>query len=231
MKSIVTILAIIFVSNCYSQNESFWFPEDLPIDPIDYSLKILGVKEVEIFNVVLKDDTTQAENGNYNIIDMKYVIKYDSINQLVSINYNFREHLDYEILADNKTLSITPNTDNKFLHSLIYSNDTILFSSWVNLYYYEGSYLKDIKIERPQRIEDGVYISKRIIENIKFESITEGELLKQKKIYHEEKLFSTIEYEYTTIKRNDKQFQLLTKIKTKYEGDYQTTEQIIKYSL
>ncbi len=219
------------MSNCYSQNDSFWFPEDLPISPLDYSLEVLGVKEIEIFSIVLREDSTEAENENYHVIYMDYVINYDSINQLTSINYNFREHLDYHILPDNKTISITPNTDNKFLHSLIYSNDTILFSSWVNLYYYDGSYLKNIKIERPQRIEDGVYIVERIVENIKFENTTEGDLLKQKKIFHDEKLFSTINYEYTTFKKNDRQFQLLTKIKTKYEENYQATEQIIRYSL
>lgn len=114
------------MSNCYSQNDSFWFSEDLPIDPLDYSLKVLGVKEIEIFSIVLKEDTTEAEN--YHKIYMNYVIKYDSINQITSVSHNFRRHLGYEILPDSKTISITPNTDSKFLHSLIYSNDTILFS-------------------------------------------------------------------------------------------------------
>ena len=147
------------------------------------------------------------------------------------MRHNFRRHLDYEILPDNKTISITPNTASKFLHSLIYSNDTIVFSSWINLYHYEGRQLKNIKIDRPLRIEDGVIINERVVKAVRIESSTEGELLIQKKIFHEEQLVATIDYEYITLSKNDRQFQLLTKIKTKYEGDDQITEQIIRYSL
>ncbi len=224
-------MILLSVSNFYSQNNSFWFPEDLPIDPLDYSLEHLEVKEIEIFRIVLKDDTSETENRNISVIYMDYLIKYDSVNQLRSINYNFRRLQDYELLPDGKTVWITPKTDSKFLHTLKYANDTIPFSSWINIYRYEGSGLKNVEIERSVRIEDGVFIVKRIPENIKYEHTTEGELLKQKKIFHDEKLYATIEYEYITLNKNDRQFQLLTKIKTRCEDDRNTTEQIIKYSL
>lgn len=230
MKSIITLLTIIFVSNCYSQNEEFWFPKGMPINPVDNRLKNLGVNQIEIFTII-KEDTIDKKNKVNQIIFMDYLFKYDSISRLSRIMYNFSESLDYEMLPNSKTVSIKAHLDTNFVHSLIYASDTILFSSWINYYQYDGIQLRNIEIGRPQRIEDGVFIREKIIVNSRIESIHEGGLLKEEKVYHDNQLFATKNYEYVTLEKNDKQYQFLTKIIMNFHNDNYTTEQIIRYSL
>lgn len=234
MNKIVTILAIIFVSRCYCQHDEFWFPNKIPIDPLDYVIRSIGVKQIEIYEFSYYNPN-ESLNKEYKLdssIVIDFVIKYDSLKRLSWIKYNFQRHLNPVIFTDNKTISITSNTDNIFLHPFMNSSDTILFNSWISEYNYENNELKYVEIKRPQRyMEDGVVINEKIEKNIRIENKVENNFVKQKVIYHDEKLVTTINYEYTKIEANEVKYQLLTKIKTKNESNQAITEQIIKYSL
>ena len=230
MKNLLSILAIIFVSTCYSQNDEFWFPKEMPINPLDYNLRSAGVRQIEIYQFrYYKQIKSTKEDSN---LMMDFVINYDSLNRLSSIKYNFQRHVAPVLLTDNKTLSITANTDSIFLHTYRDEKDSIVFNSWISEYTYENNQLKNIEIKRPLRnMEDGLFMMEIIDQSTRIETNVENNFLKQKRIFIDEKLVATINYEYTIIEAHHERHQLLTKIITTIESNQAVTEQIIKYSL
>lgn len=221
------------VSNSYSQSEAFWFPEDLPINPLEYRLEKLGLKQIEIYQL----DTIRYKNqsGIDTVIPatyMKYLICYDSLNRIKSINYNFRKHVAYEIMPDNKTVAMNFVTDSVLIHKLItLDSATMEFSSWRNEYHYFGTELDEIIIKKPSRVEDGVFIQERIIENTCIETKNENGLLIESKYYHDGILSWTLKYEYARFEKNGYSVKLPIIIIREDEKNKCSSKTIINYSL
>lgn len=231
--NIIIILIFFIINFSYSQSEAFWFPKDLPVDPMDYRFKSLQINQVEIYQLNKINYQNQTNNDSLPPhVFMKFLINYDSMSRLKSINYNFKKHSSHKIISNDKTITINMLFDSSLCHKLIMNNlDTIEFSSWRNDYYYSDSYLDKIEIKKPFRAEDAVFVEEKIIKNTHIEAREIDGLLIEKKYFYDGNLSHTLKYEYTQFEKESFSVKLLTSITREEEFDKSITKTIINYSL
>ena len=225
MKYIVTLITTLLWGINLAQNlESDWL-KNVPIKLSDYRFKRLGVQQIEIFTLDFKQHSGDLEEKPVHI-NMNYLIRYDSLHNISSIKYNFRSTTVLVPFPNISEYDFSKNEDN-LKHDLIFRNDTITFTCWRNDYHYEGTSLKRIDIKHPYRIEDGVFLLDPQVEIVREENTYEGHLLIRTKRFHDNQLFNTTEYEYTTFSNGNEEYPLLSIIKVTFEKKDWHYQQVI----
>jgi hypothetical protein len=222
----ILTLSLIFSIYSFSQ-EKGTNPTDLAIDIYDYNLSELGVKKIIQYSIVSytdKNDSIKSKN-----IHLSYVLNYDTLGRISTFKYDFQEKLDLKtILLETKDITISIDTSNLYRFT---KNDTFqLYDYYEKLYSYKNRELKSIIILPPIRfIFDGVYIKEWNFENeCIINKINEFDKIIIKETYHNDILYSTLEYEYSEFKNQSYTTNLLTK--TTLTSGNSITETIIEYS-
>jgi hypothetical protein len=195
-----------------------------------YNLRVNNLKEFKFRDIKIKEIRQTTLHSYYNI-DLKktdssfyleYVIKFDSINNVVSVLYDFmKEYISNEKLISKNSEVLLPVNRNELnsidrLYKFATIDDTIFYNFYENIYEYDefGGELKSIRIVRPLRdgIINGVYIQELKNENIRYKNYFKDDLLIKKEMYIDEKLEWTTEYFYQTIQTRYNTLNLVEKI-------------------
>lgn len=204
------LLIAFFFSNSFlfCQTKSFFFPEDLRIDPYSYGLKDLKIKKIE--QIRLGNDNS---NGLF-----QYIIEYDSLGRITKFKYDFREEGESIISPGEQITIIFFRNDSSYLERLITNNDTTFFNYYENSFVYEDNESADLKymeVKRPYRsVIDGVVLNKGTVETVSYKrKYNDNNLLVKETVYFNDKLFLEEAYDYILIYSSGKEYYLLSSVK------------------
>ncbi|NOQ72552.1 MAG: hypothetical protein GQ574_11150 [Crocinitomix sp.] len=219
LKTILGVLFILFTFSSYSQSPFEW-PDELQIDPNDYTLHKLGVKEIIQYKDFGKSWKFADSTKNHQTL-INYVISYDSLQRVTSFKYDFEKHSVYSKhfgdstkLDSLKRIAIKTNMPIYF---------TKLNLEWVALNYWEVIFTNNVyginrmEVLNPHvrlnkgHVIDGLYLKEKIYYNVRTEyKLNEFDELIQVNVYKDDSLVRQKLYEYETFNRHGNEARLLT---------------------
>jgi len=234
MKIILTIFLILTKTIAVGQKGILY--DDLRVDIFDEKIFFLNIKEIEQSRNYT--ETYKLANGKDTINSystIQYVLKYDSLNRIQSVFYDFEKEFSYnERVLDARNFGQKPidvNLSNSNLYPFYNENDTIYYNYYEYTYIYNklNKQLESIKYSSSFRyIIDGVFIQEKKYKDVCYKNTYDNNELIKKEMYSDGKLTWTTEYYYKTMLSKEQEIKLLDKIIEKSENNKKT---VIEYNL